>query len=165
MRFIHAFFELCLIPCKRGSAAVVRTSCCSYGKRQILHLSRVETTEPINTKFWTINYLSEIKRIANFGSDWFYGGFSPCGLNVHFCCHFFLFRRSGYRPQFATDFDVLWLKRLRLAYGCAFWVSEVLKFSVRGSKSPKSGSVGKSKPKIPYTFVFKQNTPMVVMKH
>jgi len=39
------------ITCKRGSAAVVRTSCCSYRKHQILRLSRAETTEPINTKF------------------------------------------------------------------------------------------------------------------
>jgi len=29
-------------------------------------------------------------------------------------------RRSGYRPQFETDFDVLWLKRFGLAQGCAF---------------------------------------------
>jgi len=42
---------LLVITCKRGSAAVVRTSCCSYGKHQILHLSRAETTEAINTKF------------------------------------------------------------------------------------------------------------------
>jgi len=61
-----------------------------------------------------------------------------------------MFLWTGYRPQFATDFDVLWLKRFGLAQGCAFWVSKVLKFSVRGSKSPKCGSVGKSQPKIPY---------------
>jgi len=29
-------------------------------------------------------------------------------------------RRSGYRSQFATDFDVLWLKRFGLAQGFAF---------------------------------------------
>jgi len=63
------------ITCKRGSAAVVTTSCCSYGTGRILHLSRAETTEPINTKFWTIDYLGEMKEIAKFGSDWFYGGF------------------------------------------------------------------------------------------
>jgi len=56
----------------------------------------------------------------------------------------------GYRPQFATDFDVSWLTRFGLAQGCAFWVSEVLKFSVRGSQLPKSGTVGKFQPKIPY---------------
>lgn len=33
---------------------------------------------------------------------------------------FFLFRQLTYRPQFATDFDVLWLKRRGLAQGCAF---------------------------------------------
>jgi len=147
---------IAVITCKRGSAAVVRTSCCSYGKGLILNLSRAETTEPINTKVWTIDYLGEI--IAKFGLGWFYRGFSPCGWNVHFYCFFFLFRQSGYRPQFATDFDVLWLKRRRLALECAFWASEVLKASVRGSKSPKSGPVGKSqpkrkRPKIPYNFV------------
>jgi len=108
------FFELC-ITCKRSSTAVVRTSCCSNGEGRILHFSRAETTEPINTKFWKIDYLVEIKRIAKFGSDWLYGVFSLCGWNVHFYCYFFLFCRSGYRPQFATDFDVIWLKRRRLA--------------------------------------------------
>jgi len=42
--------------CKRGSAAMVRNTCCSYGKGQIMNLSRAETTLPINTKFWTIDY-------------------------------------------------------------------------------------------------------------
>jgi len=37
--------------CKRGSAAVVRTTCCYYGKGQILYLSRAETPIPVNTKF------------------------------------------------------------------------------------------------------------------
>jgi len=60
-----------LITCKRGSAAVVRTGWSSYGKGQILKLSRAETTEPINTKFWTIDYLGELKRIAKFGYDGF----------------------------------------------------------------------------------------------
>jgi len=55
------------IPCKRGSAAVVRTTCCSYGKGQILHFSRAETTVPINTKFLMIDYLGDIKRIAKCG--------------------------------------------------------------------------------------------------
>jgi len=52
------------ITCKRGSAEVVRTSYRSYGKGQILHLSRALTTVPINTKLWTIDYLGEKKRIA-----------------------------------------------------------------------------------------------------
>jgi len=39
----------------------------------------------------------------------------------------------------------------------------VLNFSVWGSKSPKFGSVGISKPKIPYNFVIKQNTPIVLI--
>jgi len=30
------------------------TTCCSYGKGHILHLSRAETTVPINTKFWRL---------------------------------------------------------------------------------------------------------------
>jgi len=38
------------ITCKRGSAAVVRTTCYTYGKGYILHLSRAETTLPFNTK-------------------------------------------------------------------------------------------------------------------
>jgi len=71
------------ITCKRGSAAVVRTTCCSYGEPQILNLSRAETTEPINTKFWTIDYLGEIKRIAKFGCNGFSGSVSPSGWNIH----------------------------------------------------------------------------------
>jgi len=59
------------ITCKRVSAALVRTCCCSYGKGQILHLSRAVTTVPINTKFLTIDYLGEIKRIAKFGCNQF----------------------------------------------------------------------------------------------
>jgi len=52
-------------------ATVVRTTCCSYGTGNILHLSRAETTVPINTKFWTIDNLGEISRIAKFGYDRF----------------------------------------------------------------------------------------------
>ena len=37
-----------------------------------------------------------------------------------FFTFFFLFRQPTYRPQFATDFDVRWLKRRGLAQGCAF---------------------------------------------
>jgi len=86
---------------------------------------------------------------------------------VKYTVSYFFFRvlRSGYRPQFATDFDVLWLKIFGLAQRCAFWASKVLTFSERGSKSPKSDSEGKSQLKIPYNFVIKQNTPIVVMKH
>jgi len=50
---------------KRGSAAVVRTTCCPYGKGQILHISRAETTLPIITKFWTISYVGEIRKLPN----------------------------------------------------------------------------------------------------
>jgi len=139
--------------CKRGSAAVVRTICCSYGKHQILHLFRAETTEPINTNFWTIDYLGNIKEIAKFGSDQFKGSVSPSGWNIQYPVFSSGLLWSDYRPQFATDFDVLWLKRFGLAQGCAFWVFKVLKFIVRGLNSPKSGSVGKSQLKIPY-FVF-----------
>jgi len=42
-----------------------------------LHLSRAETTEPINTKFLKIHYLGEIKRNAKFGYDRFKGNVSP----------------------------------------------------------------------------------------
>jgi len=94
---------------------VVRTSCCSYGKHHILHLSKAETTEPINTKFGTIDYLGDIKGIAKFGSDWFYRGFPHVGEMCNFAVFSSPVRRSGYRPQFATNFDVLWLKRFGLA--------------------------------------------------
>jgi len=107
-----------LIRCERGSAAVLRTTCCSYGKVQILHLSRAETTQPINTKFWTIDYLGEIKRIAKFGYDRFKGSVSPCGWNIQYPVFSSGLLWSGYRPQFATDF--IWLKRFGLAQGCAF---------------------------------------------
>jgi len=74
--------------CKRGSAAVVRTSNCSYGKGQILHLSRAETTVPINTKFWMIDYVGEIMRIARFGWDW---RASPRVSEIYSFTVFFLF--------------------------------------------------------------------------
>jgi len=85
------------ITCKRGSAAVVRTSCCSYGKHQILHLSRDETTEPINTKFWAIDYLGDKKGITKFGSDRFKDSVSPSGWNVQFSC--FFLSGSSFRLQ------------------------------------------------------------------
>jgi len=68
-----------VITCKRGSAAVVRTTCCSYGEPQILNLFRAETTVPINTTFSTIDYLGEITTIAKFGYDRFKGSVSPGG--------------------------------------------------------------------------------------
>jgi len=37
-----AVFHYISITCKHGSAVVVRTSCCSHVKRQIMHLSRAE---------------------------------------------------------------------------------------------------------------------------
>ena len=46
---------------------------------------------------------------------------------LFFLFFLFLFRQLAYRPQIATDFDVWWLKRHGLAWGCAFWVSKVLK--------------------------------------
>jgi len=92
----------------------------------------------------------ELPNLIQIGST----GASPhVGEMYNLCVFSSPFRRSGYRPQFATDFDVLWLKRFGLAQVCAFWVSKVLKVSVRGSKSSKSDSVGKSQPKIPYKFV------------
>jgi len=44
------------------------------------------------------------------------------------------------------------------------------KIVCKGSKSPKSGTVGKSQPKgkrskVPYNSVIKRNQPMVVVKH
>jgi len=68
-----------------------------------------------------IDYLGDIKGIAKFGSDWFYGGASPhVGEMYNFRVFYCPVRRSVYRPRFATDFDVLWLKRFGLAQGCAF---------------------------------------------
>ena len=88
----------------------------------------------------------------------------------YFFFYFFLFRQLAYRPQFATDFDVLWLKRRGLAQGCAFWGSEMLKSTFRGSKCQKTAPVGKSQPtrkcpKMLNNFVITQNTPLVVMNH
>jgi len=74
IKFNHIIKLTAVITCKRGSTAVLRTTCCSYGKGQILHLSKPETTLPINTRFWTIDNVGEMKRIAKFGSDGFYGG-------------------------------------------------------------------------------------------
>jgi len=86
-----------IITCQRGSAAVVRTSCCSCGIHQMLHLSRAENTEPINTKFWTNDYLGDIKGIAKFGWDRFKGSVSPSGWNVQFSC--FFLSGSSFRLQ------------------------------------------------------------------
>jgi len=67
------------IICKRGSAAVVSTRCCFYGKGQIFHLSRAETTLPINTKFRTIDYVGEMKRFRNLVEIDSTGGVSHVG--------------------------------------------------------------------------------------
>jgi len=37
----------------------------------ILHLSRAQTTVPINTKFWKIDNVGEMKKTAKFGCDRF----------------------------------------------------------------------------------------------
>jgi len=84
-KYILNFLTFHRITYKGGSAAVVRATCCSYGKVQILQLSIAETTEPINTKFWTIDYLGEVKRIAKFGYDRFKGSVSPSGWNITNC--------------------------------------------------------------------------------
>ena len=57
------------ITCKH----LVRTGFSSYGRGQTLHLSRAETTVTINTKFWTNDYIRQIKRIAKFRGDRFMG--------------------------------------------------------------------------------------------
>ena len=87
-------------------------------------------------------------------------------LLVFYFCFVFFFRQLAYRPQFATDFDVWWFKRRGLAKGCAFWVSEVLKSTLRGSKSSKTAPVWESQtkrkcPKMLNKFVITQNTPIV----
>jgi len=107
---------------KRGSAAVVRNSCCSYGKGHILHLSRAETTEPINTKFWTIDYRVKIKRITKFGYDRFEGSVSPSGLTIHYkwwvVYYFLLVSLNRLQTTICNGF--WWIQRFDLAQGCAF---------------------------------------------
>jgi len=71
---------------------VVRTSCCSNGRGQTLHLFSVETMIPINTKFLMIDYVGEMKKIAQFRLDRFYGA-SPHVVEIYsssqfFCCTF-----------------------------------------------------------------------------
>jgi len=94
------------ITCKRGSAAVVRATCYSYGKGQILHHSRAE---PIKTKFWKWdkeNYQIWLRSVLwDRLPMWVKYTLFRCRLCFFL---FLLFRWSGYRPQFATDFDVLY---------------------------------------------------------
>jgi len=73
---------------RASPAAVVRTSYCSYGKGHILHLSRAETTIPINTKVLTINFIVEMRWNTKCGWDWFHGGVSPFGWNLQFLAVF-----------------------------------------------------------------------------
>ena len=141
-------------PASPTELHVVRTGLGSHGRGQNSHLSRAETTVPINTKFWKNNYVGWMKRIAKFRSNRFTWAAPYVGeiyssrfsvlffITVFF--FYFLFRQPAYRPQFATDFDVWWLKRRGLAWGCAFWVSQVLKLTCRGSTSSKTALVGKS---------------------
>jgi len=164
----NEFDTIVEITCKPGSAAVARTSYCSYGKEQLLQLSRAETTIPINTKFWTIDYVGEMKRIVKVGWDWFHGGISLCGWNIHFSWF-----SSSFFDQ-ATDHNS---QQILMHYGskssfgvrmCLLGVGSV-KIDCKGAKSPKSGPVRKSQPKrkrskVPYNFVIKRNTAMVLMK-
>jgi len=85
---------------------------------QILHLSRAETTEPINTKFGTIDYLGEIKRIAKFGCDRFKGSVSPSGCNIQYSVF-----SSGFFDQ-ARDHNS---QRILMYYGSkdAVWRKDV----------------------------------------
>ena len=63
--------------------SVVRTSFCFYGRGLTFHLVRTETTVPIKTKCWTINYLSEVREFAKFGRNWF-SKRSPTWFSVFF---------------------------------------------------------------------------------
>ena len=117
------------LPASPTGLHVVRTGFSSYGRGQTLYLSRAETDVPIDSKFWTNDYVGQIKRIAKFRGDRFCGSGSPCGWNIQFqilgfffffllvFCFliFFLFRQLAYRPQFATDFDAWWLNWRGLA--------------------------------------------------
>ena len=81
---------------------VVRTGFSSYGRGNTLHLSRAETTVSITTKFWTNDYVGQIKRTAKFRGDRFYGSeiyssrFSFLCVNFYFL--FFLFRQDVNSP-------------------------------------------------------------------
>ena len=56
------------------------------------------------------------RELPNLVAIGFTGAAPPLGkicsyrFSVFFLLSFFLFRQLTYRPQFATDFDVLWLK-------------------------------------------------------
>ena len=124
--YINIGYEMLQSHASPTGLHVVRTGFSSFGRGQTLHLSRAETTIPINTKFWTNDYVGQRKRLAKFRSDRFYGSGSPCGWSIQFqilvsfvtyffCFCFFLCRQLTYRPQFATDFDVWWLKTRGLA--------------------------------------------------
>jgi len=94
-----------------------------------------------------IDYVGELKRIDKCGWDWFHGA-SPHVREIYsFINYINFFRSSGHIPQFARDFDVLWLQRPRSALGCAFeYPKTVLSLSMRKLKSPNSDLVGESHP-------------------
>ena len=76
----------------------------SYGRGQTLHLSRAETTVSINIKFWTNDYVDQIKRIAKFRGDWFYRSGSLCGWNIQFqILGFFLLFSSALSSCFVNS--------------------------------------------------------------
>jgi len=111
----------------------------------------------INIKFWTIDYVGGMKRIAKFGSDWFYGGFSPCGWNDTFTVFStcFVDQAIDHNSQriliYYGSKDFVWRKDVPLSIRRVKIESKEVNF-------PKSGSEWKSqpkrkRPKIPYNFV------------
>jgi len=87
-----------------------------------MHLSRAETTLPIYTKFWTIDFVGEMKRIAQFGSDWFYGASPHVGemytFTVFSSC--FVDQATDHNSQrslmYCGSKDIVWRKGVPFEY-------------------------------------------------
>ena len=79
----------------------------SYGYRQISTHHKINTPEPIDKKFGTIDYVREGTSYTKFGRNPFTGGFWANGLNItkifiYLFIPFFLW--SGYRSDPWMDF-------------------------------------------------------------
>jgi len=66
-------YSCIFITCKPGRAACGKDHKLFLWARANCHLSRAETAIPINAKFWMIDCVGELKRIAHFGWDRIYG--------------------------------------------------------------------------------------------
>ena len=106
-----------------SSSPVLTATSLSYGKAKNSTPHRIKTSDLIEIKFPTVDYVGEMTPHAKFHVNPLKGGFrqmSEIYAKIFIAIHIPFFSQLTYRSDPSADFCVRWLKRRGLAQGCAF---------------------------------------------